>query len=177
MLYVLVLVLAAVDQLIKYFILKNVELHHTISVIKGFFSITHVENTGGAFSFLSTNSWGIIFLASVSTVVSIVLLIMIFRMRNKGIFWIRFFMAVLAGGSIGNLIDRIRIRSVIDYLMFSFGSYTFAIFNFADMCVVVSSISLALILIFDKKNPLFEKDNAIMKNNNHFDEDGDNIIG
>lgn len=175
MLYILVFLLAAVDQLIKYFIIKNVELHHSVTVIQGFFSITHVKNTGGAFSFLSTNSWGIIFLATVSTIVSIALLIMIFKLRNKGLFWIRIFMAVLAGGSIGNLIDRIRIKSVIDYLMFSFGSYTFAIFNFADMCVVVSSIALALILIFDKKNILFEKNNTISISKNGSDKDGVNI--
>lgn len=151
MLYLLIVLLVLVDQIVKYVIVRFVDLNEVIPVIDGFFSITHVKNSGGAFSFLSEHGWGIYFLASMSLLISIALLIIIFRIRKSDMFWIRLATSVLAGGSIGNMIDRFAYRSVVDFLMFDFGRYTFPVFNFADMCIVVGSITLALILLFDKR--------------------------
>jgi signal peptidase II len=141
----------AIDQLTKYLIVQNVDSNQAISVIKGFFEITNVKNTGGAFSFLSETSWGIIVLSAISGFIAIILLCVIFRLRNSEFKFIRFTLSILAAGTIGNLIDRVRVGSVIDFLMFSFGEYTFPVFNVADICIVMSSIVLVLMLIFDKK--------------------------
>ena len=151
MLYLLIALLVVIDQAVKLIIVRNVDVSEIIPVINGFFSITHVKNTGGAFSFLSDNGWGIYFLAAMSLFISIILIIIIFRLRNKEMFWIRLSEAVLCGGSIGNMIDRFARRSVVDFMMFDFGKYTFPVFNFADMCIVVGSLSLALFLLFDKR--------------------------
>lgn len=110
-----------------------------------------MKNAGGAFSFLAEKSWGIFVLAGISVVVSILLLIALYRLRAKNVPWIRFALALLVAGTIGNMIDRIRTRYVVDYLMFQFGSYTFPVFNLADMCIVCGSILLAILLLFDKK--------------------------
>ena len=70
---------------------------------------------------------------------------------------------LLTSGAIGNLIDRIRLKYVVDYLRFDFGTYTFPIFNFADMCAVVGTILLICIIVFGSKyfesfwNILFKK--------------------
>lgn len=151
MLYLLIIILVAIDQLTKYIIIQNVDSYQAISVIKGFFEITNVKNTGGAFSFLSDTSWGIFVLASISGVIAVILICVIFRLRNTVFKLIRITLSVLAAGTIGNLIDRVRVGSVIDFLMFSFGDYTFPVFNVADICIVISSIVLVFVLIFDKK--------------------------
>jgi signal peptidase II len=151
MLYLLVAVLVIIDQIVKLIIIRNVDLNEIIPVIANFFSITHVKNTGGAFSFLAEKDWGIYFLASMSLVISIVLLVVIYRIKGKEMFWIRMATAVLAGGSIGNMIDRFFRKSVVDFLMFDFGKYTFPVFNVADMCIVIGSFALAIFLLFDKR--------------------------
>ena len=151
MLYVLIAVLVLFDQLIKNLITSNIVFGGEIPVIAGFFSIVHASNTGGAFSFLAENGWGIFLLSGISVVVSVILLYTLFRLRNRQVFWIRFAIALLVSGTIGNMIDRIRVKSVVDYLMFTFGTYTFPIFNLADMCIVCGSILLAVLLMFDKK--------------------------
>ncbi len=151
MIYLLVAVLVVIDQVVKFIIVNNVDVHEKIPVIANFFSITHVKNTGGAFSFLAEKGWGIYFLASMSLVISVILLVVISRLKGKEMYWIRLATAVLAGGSIGNMIDRFFRRSVVDFLMFDFGKYTFPVFNVADMCIVVGSFSLALFLLFDKR--------------------------
>jgi signal peptidase II len=151
MLYAMILILAVLDQIIKYVITNQVALSESIPVISGFFSITYVKNSGGAFSFLAEKSWGIFVLAGISVIVSILLLIALYRLRAKNVPWIRFALALLVAGTIGNMIDRIRTRYVVDYLMFQFGTYTFPVFNLADMCIVCGSILLAVLLLFDKK--------------------------
>lgn len=151
MLYLVIVILVVIDQLTKYLIVQNVDTNQVISVIKGFFDITNVNNTGGAFSFLSDTSWGIIVLSSISGIISILLLVVLFRLRKSNFNFVRITLSVLAAGTIGNLIDRIRVGSVIDFLMFTFGDYTFPVFNVADICIVVSSIVLVVMLIFDKK--------------------------
>ena len=151
MLYAMILILTALDQIIKCIVTNQVALSENIPVISGFFSITYVKNSGGAFSFLAEKTWGIFVLAGISVVVSILLLIALYRLRNKNVPWIRFALALLVAGTIGNMIDRIRTRYVVDYLMFQFGSYTFPVFNLADMCIVCGSILLAVLLLFDKK--------------------------
>lgn len=151
MLYLLIILIVAIDQLTKYIIVRNVDTNQAVSVIKHFFEITNVKNTGGAFSFLSDTSWGIFVLAAISGVIAIVLVIVIFRLRNMEFRFLRLTLSVLAAGTIGNLIDRVRVGSVIDFLMFSFGKYTFPVFNVADICIVCSSIILVFMLIFDKK--------------------------
>ena len=162
MLYAMILILAALDQIIKFIVTNQVAMNDSIPVISGFFSITYVKNTGGAFSFLAEKTWGIFVLAGISVVVSVLLLIALYRLRVKNVPWIRFALALLVAGTIGNMIDRIRTRYVVDYLMFQFGSYTFPVFNLADICIVCGSILLAVLLLFAKK--LFLSADAEKKN-------------
>ncbi len=151
MLYFLIIFLVILDQYFKYLISQNIDVGQVNPIIEGFFSLTNVRNTGGAFSLLAEQDWGIILLSAISGIVSIVLIVILYRLRGKNYEWIRLAIALVAGGTIGNMIDRIRLRSVLDFLMFRFGSYTFPIFNFADMCIVVGSILLAVLIFFDKR--------------------------
>jgi signal peptidase II len=173
MLYVLIAILVAADQFFKYLVTLNLSDYQVYPVINGFFSITHFANTGGAFSFLAEKDWGIILLTAISVIVSVILLYALYKLKNRGVFWTRFAIAILASGTIGNMIDRVRYHSVVDFMMFTFGSYTFPIFNLADMCIVCGSILLAILLLFDKK--LFRPSNA-KKTDSHPD-NADEIEG
>lgn len=151
MLYLIVALLVVIDQITKLLVINRIDLHQVVPVIDGFFSITYVKNTGGAFSFLSGTSWGIFLLTGLSVVVSIITLFLIRYFKQSQYRWVRIALTILSGGAIGNMIDRLWSGAVVDFLMFDFGSYTFPIFNFADMCIVVSCISLIVILFFDRK--------------------------
>jgi len=151
MLYVVIAVLVILDQIFKFMITSNLSFQEVIPVIDNLFYITYFKNTGGAFSFLANTEWGIILLSCISVSVSVVLIYVLYRLRNRKMFWTRFAVMLLAAGTIGNMIDRIRLGHVVDFLMFRFGTYTFPVFNLADMCIVCGAILLAGLMIFDKK--------------------------
>ena len=129
-----------VDQAIKIFLSNNVELNQSIPIIKNFFSITLVHNTGAAFSIFTGNT---IFLILIGVICVIAISLYIKKMENLSDLDMYIY-SLLIGGVLGNLIDRIVHGYVIDYLSFNFCGYYFPIFNFADICIVVS---IGLIII------------------------------
>ena len=148
---IIALVLVLLDQVTKYLVSVNIPYGETVSVISGFFDLTYVRNPGSAFSFLAGTDWGIYVLIAISAVASLVFLYLLLFKSKKFPFWLRVINVVLLAGTLGNFIDRVRYRSVVDFLQFTFGSYVFPIFNVADICVVLSTIGLALFVLFDKE--------------------------
>ncbi len=143
MLYALfVLLLVALDQYVKYLVLQNIPLGVHVAVIPGVFELTHVQNTGAAFSLFSEHTW---VLALVSLVMSVVLALALW----KGFFRHplgKLTLTLLLAGAVGNLIDRVFRGFVVD--MFNVLFITFAVFNVADICVVVGGISAGLYYLF-----------------------------
>ena len=131
------------DQIIKLQILKEVMPYNRIEVIKDFFYITYIENYGIAFGLFKDRSS--FFIISISIIV-LVLCYFIFKF-HKIYIYITCCLALIVGGAIGNLIDRIRLGYVIDYLYFIFFP---PVFNFADIAIVCGAIFLSIILLFDK---------------------------
>ncbi len=142
--FLLSIIVIILDQIIKYFINNN--LTSNIVIIGDFFSITKAHNTGAAFSIFSNQR---IFLIIVSLLILIILckLIKDYKLNKRNI--IAF--ALLIGGLIGNLIDRIFLGYVIDYLSFEFGNYSFPIFNLADTCIVIG-VGLLFIATMKKED-------------------------
>lgn len=137
-----------IDQIIKRLVVINLEFLDTINIIKNFFRITYVKNMGAAWSILSGSR---IFLI-VITLIALTLLIL-YIIKNKKISKIEeLSYGILIGGIIGNLFDRIRLGYVIDYLDINFGSYHYPVFNFADICIVVSIIILLINSFKEVKN-------------------------
>lgn len=137
-----------VDQIIKYIVINNMSLYKSIEIIPNFFNITYVENIGAAFSILSGN---VLFLILISLFA--IILIYLFLIKNKKLNKLQITMySLLIGGIIGNLVDRIFRGFVVDYLDFSIFGYNFPIFNFADVCIVLSAIALLFINIKEEKN-------------------------
>ena len=115
-------------------------LNQSIILIKNLFSITLTHNTGAAFSIFSGDKYLLISVAIVALIFLIIYVKKLAVIDDLDVFMY----SLLFGGIIGNLIDRIIHGYVIDYLSFNFGSYYFPIFNFADMCIVISIIILLL---------------------------------
>ena len=148
---VLAVILIIADQVIKKIVVAKVGVYEQVDVIKGFFSIYHCRNTGSAFSLFVFFAWGIYMLTGISVVLGIgIFILMLFAALNDmKLLSVAF--CLLSSGAIGNLVDRFANRYVVDYLRFDFGSYTFPIFNFADICAVLGTGLLICIILFGSK--------------------------
>ena len=148
---VLFIVLVAADQIIKQIIVNTVKANGTVTVIKNFFYLYYAENTGSAFSLFADKPWGIYFLSFVSLILGIVIFVLMIIASRNSMKLLALAFCLLSSGAIGNLIDRFRLKYVVDFLRFDFGSYTFPIFNFADMCAVVGTILIICIIVFGSR--------------------------
>ena len=137
-----------IDQLIKLLIVNNFVLGSSTSIIKNFFSLTYVQNTGAAFSILSGN----LILLICITVLALVFIYLFLVKNEKNTKMNLYFYGVLYGGIIGNLIDRIIRGYVVDYLDFNIFNYNFPVFNFADICIVVSILLIVIFSLLEARN-------------------------
>ena len=146
---ILALILVGLDQVVKYLVLQNIPLGGHVPFIPYIVELSYVQNTGAAFSMFNQHTW---ILTLISLVMSVVLAAAI---------WKNFFhhplgkltLTLLLGGAVGNLIDRVFRGFVVD--MFNVLFMNFAVFNVADICVVVGGIAAALyyILLAPKLEP------------------------
>ena len=141
------------DQVTKVLVLKMMPLYKSISVIPGLFNLTHVHNPGGAFGFMAQNGspwrhW--LFLSAVFLALGLILYF--YRQIPKGYPYLRLGLALIFGGAIGNLIDRIRLGEVVDFLDFYVGHLHWPTFNVADSGVTIG-VGIFLIHIIFKKMP------------------------
>ena len=134
--YVFGIIFVIIDQMIKIILSNRMIINQTFIIIKNFFSIRLVYNTGAAFSILMGSRFLLIFIG----IVALIGLILYIKKLDKIDEIDCFVYSLLLGGIIGNLIDRVVYGYVIDYLSFNFGSYYFPIFNFADICIVLAAL-------------------------------------
>jgi len=143
MIWILIIgIIVALDQFAKYLVVKNLAIDASITVISKFFSIYHTGNTGAAWSILVGQRVLFIIITSIACVV-----ISYFLIKTKSKL-LKLSLSLIFAGAVGNLIDRVLTGSVTDFLRFDFGSYTFPIFNVADMSVVVGSAILMFYMFF-----------------------------
>ena len=136
-------ILVIADQLIKVFLNNNMIVNQSIILIKNLLSITLTHNTGAAFSIFSGSRYLLILIA-ITALIALVLYVRSLEVIGDLDIFIY---ALLFGGIIGNLIDRIIYGYVIDYISISFGNYYFPIFNFADVCIVLSIVFIIFKII------------------------------
>ncbi len=166
---VLFLVLIAVDQLTKLWVVQTLKGQPEVPFIKDAIVFRYLENNGAAFGFMKNKQ--ILFYIITVFVLAIVVFICL-RVRNRldtyseldgSLFKIKTFnsgiilnytLAILGAGAIGNFIDRIAHNYVVDFIYFKF--INFPIFNFADICVTCSAIFLVIFFLFVyKEDPNF----------------------
>jgi len=153
-----------VDQLSKVWALGYLADNHMRQILGSFFQIKIVYNQGGA---LGTNFGSSIFYLISS--ILILLIVIYFILNNKNNLWLTIPMAGIAGGAVGNIIDRIRLGHVIDFLDFDFFNFNFFgrpidrwwTFNIADAAITVSVIFLIIyVMFFSHKKPPQENPTA-----------------
>ncbi|MBR4351224.1 MAG: signal peptidase II [Bacilli bacterium] len=128
----------AIDRVVKIIVNRYIPLNKSISVIKNIFYLTNVHNEGAAFSIM----YGLRYILIAISIAFLVFII--YYMYKKKKYNIEF--ALIIGGLIGNLIDRIVFGYVIDYIGVIIFKYYFPIFNIADALIVIG----AIILLFRK---------------------------
>ena len=142
-------VVLALDVFTKYLVNQNLTYSDRIPVIEGFFYLTHVRNTGAAFGLFQNAPVAIrlTFFVGVSAV-AIAIIIQFFRKLAPGDRLSALALGLILGGAVGNLIDRIRLGEVVDFLHFVlWGGYVWPDFNLADTWIVVGVSLLVLELL------------------------------
>ena len=141
-------VVIGLDQVTKLAIIRWVELYDRIP-ITSFFNITHHQNTGAAFSFLAdAGGWQRWFFTGLAGVVSLVIAIWLFRLKDARQNVLSAGLAFVLGGAVGNLIDRVRLGYVTDFIQVLFGSWPFPSFNVADAAITVGAGLLIVDALF-----------------------------
>ena len=135
--------LIILDQITKYFALAQLSGRPPVEILP-FFNFVLVFNSGAAFGFLSdAGGWQNIFFITLASIVSVIFVIMITRLKPSELQLALAFSLVL-GGAVGNLIDRFAYGYVVDFLDFYYGSWHFPAFNVADSAISVGAVLLIL---------------------------------
>jgi signal peptidase II len=147
-----------VDQLSKSSIEATMEYGQAIPVLKGFFNISYVKNTGAAFGMGagSSETFRIIMFLALPTLVCFGLFYYIIKSLMGPLHMLLAYSFILAG-AIGNLIDRYTLGYVVDFLDFHWGYSHFPSFNVADMSITLAGIIIAYDMLFIKEEVLEEK--------------------
>lgn len=162
MIYIVCLITAvgilAVDLITKYF---AQELNFNFVVIPELVKFKLTYNTGAAFSFLSDKSWAITLFAIITFIaLALILGYFIFNIikRKKVSKWLLISLSLIFAGALGNLIDRLMLGKVRDFIFVFYNTQIFpAIFNVADMALVVGVIMTCIYLLFLDKDAVFRK--------------------
>ncbi len=154
--------LVVIDQLTKLWVVNSFKsVGDSVTLIKGVLNFTYVQNRGAVFGILSNKP--IIF----NTVTAVIVLLgvgalLMGKIPGK---WLKWAASLVIAGGIGNMIDRLRLRYVIDFIDVKlFGNLWVWVFNFADCCVVIGCIMLIVYYFIDTVNDLKKsKQNAASK--------------
>ena len=147
------------DQATKLYIDSNMELHQSIQVIKNFFQITYIRNSGAAFGILSgfKSPWLTLFFVLISVVAIGIIMFYYYKTpENQRLTLVSF--ALIMSGAIGNFIDRAFYGEVIDFLYFHWYQHYWPAFNVADSCITIG-VSLLLWNMFFPEAFLKTRDN------------------
>ena len=141
-LFLIALTVIGVDQLSKYLVRANMELGQSIPS-EGLVRLTYATNTGGAFGLFANQT----FLLSLAAVLAITILVLYLRYLPRGSTLLHVGLGLDLGGAIGNLIDRVRLGEVTDFI--DIGAWP--VFNLADSAIVVGTFLIAYYLLFAAK--------------------------
>src|SRR5437016_11253299 len=139
------------DRVAKWVIAKEIPLHDSIQVIPDFFRLTHVQNRGAAFGLFaeSPSEWKVGVLVLFSVIALVVVSALLWR-NSHALTMTGSALALILGGAIGNLWDRLLSGHVVDFLDFYVGQYQWPAFNVADSAIVVGAALLIIEILFTK---------------------------
>jgi len=157
--YLVVAAVIAADQVTKAWILNSFQLYEMKEIIPGLFNLVYVQNTGAAFSMLANvdSPWRHYFFLGVGTIALVGLTIAYYKLKQTHRLY-GVALALIAGGAAGNLIDRVRLGAVVDFLDFYVGSYHWPAFNVADSAICIGAGVFLIINILETRNKEMRKD-------------------
>lgn len=143
--FIVALLIVAADQFIKILVVNTIKVNGSVNILNGLINFLYCENKGMAFGMLQNARWLFI---SFTLIVMIGIVIYIIKTKPKSKFLLTSLTLILGGG-IGNLIDRIFLGYVIDYIQLSFFS---PVCNFADYCITIGTALLVIYILFFSQN-------------------------
>ena len=133
------------DQLTKCWVMASLPYYGAVTVIPGFFDLVNIRNRGAAFGFLNRSDiewqFWLFFAATLVSAGVIFMLARSARRDEKARFW---GLGMVLGGAVGNLVDRIRFRAVVDFLDFYVGQWHWPAFNVADIAICCGALLVCL---------------------------------
>ncbi len=141
---VLIVIVIDLDQLTKFAMVRLVSYADRVEIIRGFFDLTLVFNSKGVpFSFLASGTgWQRWFFIGIGLVAAIFIVFLLARYASQRLFCAA--LALIAGGALGNVIDRVIHGHVVDFLLFYRGDRSFPAFNAADTAITIGAALLVL---------------------------------
>ena len=141
-------IIVLIDQITKFYIASNFELYQSVEIIKGFFNITYIRNSGVAFGMFSNLKGSFIQIVFIAIYIIAIISIIILYRETHGYSHIA--LSLIFSGAIGNLIDRIFRGEVVDFMDFHWQNYHWPAFNVADSCISVG-VGLLMITMLGKE--------------------------
>ncbi|MDD2402631.1 MAG: signal peptidase II [Clostridia bacterium] len=132
------------DRLTKYFVVEKMYLGQSVPVIGDLLHLTYIKNPGAAFGMFSEKTW----LFVIITLIIMIIMVYINNTMGKGNQFFSLILGVIAGGAVGNLIDRLQTGYVIDFIDFQ-GIWPY-VFNTADMAIVIGTFLLGWKILISK---------------------------
>ncbi|MFZ0759817.1 MAG: signal peptidase II [Candidatus Sulfotelmatobacter sp.] len=149
----IVLAVVLLDRWSKHIVAQRIRLYAHIQVIPGFFSLTHTENTGAAFSLFADSPahWKTALLIAFSAVALVVVAFLLWKNHHAHVVT-GIGLSLILGGAVGNLWDRLAHGRVVDFLLFYVKQYQWPVFNLADSAIVVGAGLLVLEILLHKSS-------------------------
>jgi signal peptidase II len=142
--FYITLAIVAVDQLSKWLVVKHIPLESTVDIIKGCFRLWHVRNSGAIWGFFSGHPNKLIPIFITALAIVALLIVVYFFLRTPGHCRLELTAyAFILGGALGNIIDRLRLGFVVDFLDAFIKSQHWPTFNVADSCITIGVLLLA----------------------------------
>lgn len=150
--FTLALIVIALDRWTKHLAATRMAMYAHITIIPGFFRLTHTENTGAAFSLFadSPSHWKTALLISFSVVAMIVVSLLLWK-QSHALTTTGIALSLILGGAAGNLWDRIAHGRVVDFLLLYVRQYQWPVFNLADSCIVIGACLLVIEILLHKR--------------------------
>ncbi len=144
--------LILIDQYTKFMVSLHIPLNYSINVVAGFFNLTHIRNSGVAFGIFSEqNSELKPYLLIFVSIIAIIAILVIFHQRDREKKMVQTGLVLVFSGAIGNLIDRVLHKEVIDFIDIFFENQHWPAFNIADACITIGVVLLAADMLVNSK--------------------------
>jgi len=144
LLFVISSALIIIDQYTKFMVTLHIPLNYSIRVVEGFFNLTHIRNSGVAFGVFSEEQSELKpYLLILVSIIAIMAIMVIFHQTEKDKRLAQTGLILIFSGAIGNLIDRVLHKEVIDFLDFFIENQHWPAFNIADSCITIGVMFMA----------------------------------